>query len=335
MKLLALITDSFREIYAKKVIIGIVIIEVIALLITGFALFSDDVQTMYREASTPLAIPGADTALTGNNTRFPIPNDTALLGSNAPPAFDSAAADTLVHRMESEFAFGDGDSDDGTLPAQRNILTEMVGGQMGAFSAVISLATLFIGIFITAGIVPSMMEKGTIDLLISKPVPRTTILFGRALGGFIALAINLSVFIAGIWTLYGLASSVWHVPFLIWGILIPLFTFLVLFSAIILLNVITESWVLPMSLAYIHLMILGNFLSSREELLFNFVTNSFLQSVITGLYYVLPQTADLISATPVAVLTGSVANTGPFIQGIIFAVVMLSLAVWKFQKKDF
>lgn len=338
MKLLALVTDTFREIYAKKVIIGIIIIEVIVLLITSYALFSEEVQTMYREAARPVATLGADTALTDNNnsTPFSVPDDTALLGSDSSSPLDSTATAQQGHRAESEFAFGTQDStDDGTLPAQPNVLIEMVAGQLGAFSAVISLATLFIGIFITAGIVPSMMEKGTVDLLISKPVPRITILFGRALGGAIALAINLVLFITAIWALYGLASTVWHVPFLIWGTVIPLFTFLVLFSGIILLNVLTESWVLPMSLAYIHLMILANFLSSRETLLFNFVTSSFLQSIVTGLYYILPQTADLISATPVAVLTGSVGNTGPFIQGIIFAAVMLMLAAWKFQKKDF
>lgn len=335
MKLLALITDTFREIYAKKVIIGIVIIEIIALLITSYALFSDEIQTMYREAARPVTLPGADTVLADNKTPFPVPDDTALLGSDSALMFDSATNGTAGHRAESEFAFGTQDASDGTLPAHPNVLTEMVAGQMGAFAAVIALATLFIGIFITAGIIPSMMEKGTVDLLISKPVPRTTILFGRALGGFIALALNLTAFITAIWVLYGLASSVWHIPFLVWGTLIPLFTFLVLFSGIILLNVITESWVLPMSLAYIHLMILGNFLSSREELLFNFVTSSFLQGIVNGLYYILPQTTDLISATPVAILTGSIENTGPFIQGIIFAAVMLALAVWKFQRKDF
>lgn len=335
MKLLALITDTFREIYAKKIIIGIVAIEVVALLITGFVLFSSASQEMYHEAAT-LVPP--DTAGAAAENPFPVPDDTSLLGSDDAALLDSAAGDTSPRRGSSH-AFGTAETGQPEMnQAQdelRPTLLQMVAGQLGAFSAVIALATLFIGIFTTAGIIPSMMEKGTIDLLISKPLPRATILFGRALGGFIAIAINLAVFVAAIWTLYGLATSVWHTPFLLWGTIIPLFTFIVLFSGVIVLNVLTESWVLPMSLAYVHLMILANFLAGREAILFEFITNEFLQGIITGLYYLLPQTADLIRTAPLAIMTGSAGPDGPFIQGGIFTVVMLAFAAWKFQRKDF
>lgn len=337
MKLLALVRDSFREIYAKKIILGIIVMELIALSITAAVLFSDGMQEVYHNASVPP--PATDSLQMQADIPPPVPNDTSLLGSDATTPDSALVGDSTGHGTSSE-VFETGPKDnapDAILPpgTQRPMLTEMVKGQLGMYAPVFTMAVLFIGIFITAGIVPSMMEKGTVDLLLSKPLPRTTILFGRALGGFLALAMNVIGFVLAVWTLYGVATTVWHVPFLFWAITIPLFTFLVLYSGIILLNVLTESWVLPMSLAYVHLMILANFLFSRNELLFQFISNKILQGLITGIYYILPQTTDMVNMVQQGVFTSSVDQIAPFVQGVIFMAATLGLAAWKFQRKDF
>ncbi len=336
MKILALIIDTFREIYAKKIIIGIIVIELIAIAITASVLFSDTMQDLYAEASAP---PSAldDSLAKTREIPFTVPDDTVLLGSDAAASPDSADHDRGGRQEPSRTFQTDADAVDAdALPGMhRPVLAEMVKGQLGMYAPVFTLAALFIGIFMCAGIVPAMMEKGAIDLLISKPLPRTALLLGRALGGFLALALNVTGFVVVVWTLYGMATSVWHTPFLVWTIVIPLFTFLVLYSGIILLNVLTESWVLPMSLAYVHLMILSNFLASRETLLFEFIGNTILQGTITGLYYVLPQTTDLIRIVQQGVFTSSVDTAAPFVQGALFMAVALGYAAWKFQRKDF
>lgn len=355
MKILALIADTFREIYAKKVILGIIVIEVITLIITALILFSGGMQDMYTEAGQSLP-PIADTAMVGAPYQEGEPDqpdsnqqggnqqeqiDSSLLGGASDPLLDSMASDTTKGAESKTFDLGpgggsltppEGEHQDGE---HSRMLVEMVKGQMGAFGAVIALATIFLGIFATAGIVPSMMEKGTIDLLVSKPLPRAALLLGRAFGGLLALGINLAVFVFLMWALYGIATGVWHLPFLIWTFLIPLFTFVVIYSGIIALNVFTESWILPMSLAYVHLMILSNFLYGREESLYAFISSPALRYVIDGLYYILPQTNDLIRAVPTVIFTSNIDHALPFIQGGIFAVAMLGLALWKFEKKDF
>ncbi len=335
MKLMALVRDSFREIYAKKIILGIIIMELIALAITAAALFSDGMQEIYHNAS--VSAPAADSMQMKADPPPPVPNDTSLLGSDDTPLPGDSTGGGISSEVFQTGPDAGSDAPDDMMPpgTHRPMLSEMVKGQLGVYAPVFTMAVLFIGIFITAGIVPSMMEKGTVDLLLSKPLPRTTILFGRALGGFLALAMNVTGFVLAVWTLYGAATTVWHIPFLFWTIAIPLFTFLVLYSGIILLNVITESWVLPMSLAYVHLMILSNFLFSREELLFYFIHNKILQSIITGIYYILPQTTDMVNMVQQGVFTSSVDQIAPFVQGIIFMGVTLGLAAWKFQRKDF
>jgi ABC-type transport system involved in multi-copper enzyme maturation permease subunit len=340
MRMWALVTDSLREIYARKVIIGIVIIELVTLGITSLILFSDAMQRDYSDAR--LAVGGlqevqqqqedaSEEAASFNA------DDSLLLGFDS-MATDAIATDSTNGRDTTTSRSLDAESPAGPARGTSSgelVLVEKVSGELGLFSMPVVLATLFLGIFATAGIVPSMMEKGTIDLLLSKPLPRWKLLWGRALGGVVAVGANLLLFTVAIWALYGSASGVWYAPFIGMTCLFAFTTFLVVFTGIVALNVTTESWVLPMSLAYIHLMILSNFLTAREETIFQWVHAPALQALITGLYYILPQTNDLIVQSGTAVHTGTILDWGPFLQGAIFATIMVALATWRFQQKDF
>ncbi|MEP7217351.1 MAG: ABC transporter permease [Bacteroidota bacterium] len=330
MKLWALITDTFREIYAKKVIIGIIGIEILTLAITAIALWGNAKFATARHDGTPVA---EDSTRSARLTAPPVPKDTELLGTDTP-------VDSLENKPRtSSRTFNETPKENAEFRmGMHRSLTEEVRGALGAYSTGIGFALLFFAVFVTAGIVPSMMEKGSIDLLLSKPISRTTMLLGRALGGLIAVTLNLFLFVFAIWALYGIATGVWVASFLIGAAIIPLFTFTVIYSGVILLNVITESWILPMIMVYTHVFIIGNFLKGREETLFTFIGSDAIKRVIDGLYYALPQTFDLIGlgmASSQYVMTSSIDNLVPFIQGTIFTVVMLSLAIWKFQKKDF
>jgi ABC-type transport system involved in multi-copper enzyme maturation permease subunit len=339
VKLLALIGDTLREIYARKAIIGIVIIELLTLIVTGLILFTDGMQTTYREAAEGDMLMRSDSA-----QRAPI--------EEREPAEPRNADDSLLLGMSGTAV----DSSDTAAPTRGNesrtlqtpppaiaqqslpenfLLLEMVKGQMSAFAVPISLAFLFFGIFVSAGIIPSMLEKGTIDLLASKPISRTALLFGRAFGGLLTMATNLLLFVTAIWAIYGWATGIWYAPFILWTFVIPLFAFIVIYSGIIVLNVVTESSVLPMILAYIHLMILSNLLSGREEILYTFIESKVWRGLIDGLYYILPQTNDYLRIVPQAIFTGQVTTPEPFIQGAIFTAVMLGLAAWRMERKDF
>jgi ABC-type transport system involved in multi-copper enzyme maturation permease subunit len=336
MKLLALITDTFREIYSKKVIFVIIAIEVLTLVITYFALNSNGIQLSYYEATHMGEQPGQASPRKGPDRRFK-DDDSLLHELDTAGGIDSLDTMQLSHGGSSKtFETSDSLPGNTTLPASGDVmLQEIVKGQMGAFAFVLVPAILFFGIFATAGIIPSMMEKGTIDLVLSKPLSRTMLLFGRALGGVAAIGINTFLFSLALWAIYGSASGVWYFPFVTIMVGVALFGFIVLYSGILLLNVMTESWVLPMILAWFHMVVLSTFLTNREETLYTFIGSPVIRSIIDGLYYALPQVNDLIKALPVAIFSASAIPTDAVIQCTIFTVVMLALAAWRFEKKDF
>lgn len=390
MKIRALIADTFREIYSKKVILAIIVIEVIALVITGLIIFSDGMQETYVEmrkgtvavdtadAEAGFHADGHDTSdAAGAKNRWKEiearAKDSAAKGSaaketalddSASMATDSALleVDTSVQGLVVPIPDSVGDTTrrggskafetappaggvNGTAggPAVGGLrnggevaVEDMVRGEETFYGTAIVMATLFLGIFATAGIVPSMMEKGTIDLLLSKPISRTTLLFGRLLGGILAVLVNLVAFVTAIWALYGFASGVWYLPFLGSTIAIAFFAYLVVLSGVLLMNVMSESWILPLCIAYVHVMVLAPTLANREETLFTIIHSSIARGILDGLHYMLPQTAVLATnSLRDAIVSSTVISWEPFIQGAIFAAIATTLAVRQFNRKDF
>jgi ABC-type transport system involved in multi-copper enzyme maturation permease subunit len=65
-----------------------------------------------------------------------------------------------------------------------------------------------IAVFASAGLVPSVLEPGRIELLLSKPVTRRHILLGRYLGNLLVVAANSLYLVLGIWTILGIGPLI-------------------------------------------------------------------------------------------------------------------------------
>lgn len=74
---------------------------------------------------------------------------------------------------------------------------------------------ILLALFATGGLVASMTDRGQIDLLLSKPLGRATILGGRLLGVGIVTA-SLTVYLMGmVWLVMSLKTGVWNPRFLL------------------------------------------------------------------------------------------------------------------------
>lgn len=109
----------------------------------------------------------------------------------------------------------------------------LVGG-FGAWGAVL------IGVIITASFIPNMLQKGSIELWLSKPLRRPGLLISKYLGGLTFVFLLTSVTVLGVWTVIGLRSGIWAPGFLV---VIPAVTFYfaLLYSVSTLTAVLTRS----------------------------------------------------------------------------------------------
>ena len=96
---------------------------------------------------------------------------------------------------------------------------------------------------------PIMLEKGNIDLLLSKPMSRTQLLLGKYLGGILVVFINIAFLIIGTWIIISLKFSYWNFNFT-FVIIVITFTFAVLYSVVVLFGILFRSSVPGMMIAY-------------------------------------------------------------------------------------
>jgi ABC-type transport system involved in multi-copper enzyme maturation permease subunit len=99
---------------------------------------------------------------------------------------------------------------------------------------------VLMGVIVTAGFIPTIMRKGAVDLLISKPVSRGQLLVYKYLGGLTFVFILLAATGLGMWLVVGLRYDFWSLNFLA---MIPILTFYfaVLYSISTLMAVLTRS----------------------------------------------------------------------------------------------
>jgi ABC-type transport system involved in multi-copper enzyme maturation permease subunit len=211
-----------------------------------------------------------------------------------------------------------------------------------------SFVALIASIIITAFFIPNMLRKGTVDLLLVKPIHRWTLLLYKYIGGLTFIFLNTALAVVGIWFVLGLRSGIWANSFLLM-IFVITFYFAILYAVSALFGVLTQSSIaaiLITSGAWILLTVVGFFYQFIEQ---GKVENTF-ASVVRTLHFVLPRTSDLGRLQSQLLisdfLTGNLTEGARLVKTSItwgesltvsgvFIAVLLALACWRFATKDY
>jgi hypothetical protein len=111
----------------------------------------------------------------------------------------------------------------------------LVGG-VGAWVAVL------VGVIVTASFIPNMLQKGSIDLILAKPIRRPSLLLYKYVGGLAFVLLLTAATVVSVWAAIGARSGIWAPGFLL---VIPAVTFYfaLLYSVSTLTAVLTRSTV--------------------------------------------------------------------------------------------
>ena len=194
---------------------------------------------------------------------------------------------------------------------------------------------ILLAIFSSSSFVPNMLEKGNIDLLLSKPISRSQLLLGKYFGGLLVVLINVGFLIIGVWLVIAIRFSTYNFNFL--SIILSItFTFAVLYSLIVLFGVITQSSVLGMMSAYFIFLILSPLLYAGKVQFDEIIKNDILKSVIKFFYYIIPKTSELMGSVTMNLATGKgIADWQPVLTSLTFLIAAVGYASYIFNKKDF
>lgn len=202
----------------------------------------------------------------------------------------------------------------------------------GALAAFLFGFGLFLGVFASAGLIPTIFEPGRIELLLSKPVRRHHILLGRYLGNLLVIGFNVIYLVLSIWLILGIKTDIWTHEFL-YSIGLSIFTFAVLLSIVLLVAVLSESAVLATMVTY-GIMITG-LIVAQKSTIERLLTSEWSRNVVRGLYYVLPKVWDVGNIGRRLVIGVPIDSWMPVWSSALFGAVMLSAGLFVFARRNF
>jgi len=128
----------------------------------------------------------------------------------------------------------------------QNTLAGLIAGWIGILVAIIS----------TAAFIPNMIQKGTVDLLLARPMPRWRLFLYKYCGGLIFVTITAGYLIVGSWFVMAVRSGIWSPGYLAaWPLLV--FFFAALYSVSSLIGLLTRSSIAAILLSAVTWLILS------------------------------------------------------------------------------
>lgn len=225
-----------------------------------------------------------------------------------------------------------------------------------------SLIAILGGVIITAFFIPNMLRKGTVDLLLVKPIHRWALLVYKYIGGLTFILINTSVAILGMWLALGLRTGIWANSFLLM-IFVYTFFFAILYAVSTLFAVLTRSAVVAIMVtlgAWFLFFIAGVLHGFYEQVHTDEEKRNVAQaernsdspfwSVVRVIHFVLPRTSDVnelgnqtlgsdfipeMLAQDMGMKRTMISwNESLSVSGFFIA-LMLGLSCWRFATKDY
>jgi len=212
-------------------------------------------------------------------------------------------------------------------------LQEIIFGIEGVIAALLFTAGIFLALFATSSLVRSFLQKGSIDLLISKPLSRFQILLGRYLGAVAVVAFNIAYMMIFSWLVLSLKTGIWNMGFLYAGGMI-IITFAILFALMTFLSVLVQSGPFALMITYFLILFLSPLLLARDNI-YALLSSKYYGYALDGLYHFLPKTAELGNITKQLVTLEPITSWLPFWTSLLFGILMFASASFVFSRKNF
>lgn len=225
------------------------------------------------------------------------------------------------------------------ITASAIFLGELTAGQESRVIVNLGLSAMlffgaFIAIFVGVSLVSKEIEKRTVYSIFSKPVSRGEFIVGKYLGLCLTLFVNVVVMGVGV-SLALLYVGGGRLAGTVWGAILLIFLELTILTGV---AIVFSSFSTPAlsALLTFFVFLIGHFSSSLLEFAGGTGSRAAVW-VFTGIYYVLPNLSHFSFITnsshgdsPSAALLG-----GSFIYAIVYDVVLLTIAILIFSRRNF
>ena len=211
-------------------------------------------------------------------------------------------------------------------------VNEILRNVYGAIATFLYTFGLFLAVFVSGGLTPSLLEPGRIELVLSKPVARWQILLGRYVGILLVVGVNIAYLVLGVWLILSTKTGVWN-PVFLSTIGISLFIFAVMLTVVMLIGVLWDSTAVAIMVA-VALMFISPILA-QEKVAVKLLSSEWSRWLWKALYHSLPKIHDLGVMQLDLVRHQRVGDLLPVWTSLAFGLVILGTALWRFERRDF
>jgi ABC-type transport system involved in multi-copper enzyme maturation permease subunit len=216
--------------------------------------------------------------------------------------------------------------------SDRQDVAQLVRGVYGALAAFLYGLGLFLAVFASAGLIPTIFEPGRIELLLSKPVSRHHILLGRYLGALAVIAFNMLYLALSVWLILGIKTSIWTYQFL-YSSAFAIFVFAVLLTIVLVVGVLSESAVLATMVTFG--VMIASLIVSQTSTIERLMTSEWSRNVVRAFYYALPKVWDMGAIGRRLVIGTPIESWMPAWSSALFGAVMLATGLFIFSRRNY
>jgi ABC-type transport system involved in multi-copper enzyme maturation permease subunit len=163
-------------------------------------------------------------------------------------------------------------------------------------------------------------------------VSRIEILLGRFLGATAIVTANIFYLVIFSALILLVKTGVWNWSYLAAGVIIVL-TFMILYTLMTFLSLLTKSGPFSLMLTYF-VVFLSPLLIPRNQI-YALLSSKIYGYIFDGLYYFLPKTTELGNLTRLIVSGEQIGSWMALWSSLLFALFMLSVSTYIFQRKNF
>jgi len=191
---------------------------------------------------------------------------------------------------------------------------------------------IFLMVFGSAGLMPSFLSKGRIELTLSKPIDRYRLLLMKFASVFIIMCLILACTMTLVWGVLSLriSSTSWYF-FL--GLLFSFLQFFTIYSIVFIIGVTTNSGAAAI-MGYFIIRI-GTDLLSGREVVYQFLGDSIWKTILDTAYHIFPKIGELANNYVPLMLGEGFVNDYAVYSTVGIALVLILITLLVFSRRDY
>lgn len=211
------------------------------------------------------------------------------------------------------------------------MLEEVVFGAQAFVAGAAYWIGILLALFATGGLVAALTERGSVDVILTKPLSRSAVLAGRLLA-VMAVILVLAIYLFGaVWLTMSIKSGIWNPRFLL-AIGVVFGMFAVVYSVVTLVGVWSGSgplsFVATLGVLFVSLILGIPGLPDQIQRTW--------RPLVEGAYHALPKFGNVgVSIVPQLATGDPVGSLYPLLSSLVFGAVCYGAAFYLFSRKDF